>query len=161
MTNHCGTCTACCRIFDIPELEKPAGKWCEHCEIGRGCSIYDSRPQMCRDYECLWLQAQQKGNFPLMGPEARPDKCKVVFTPTTNETIIAAITMPHAPDAWMRGAAKNVVEQLVRGGMAVVAGTPTSTRRTMIDKDGTHEVRLTEPDPVTGMQYNIQDEEQP
>ena len=60
MTNHCGTCTACCRVFAIPALNKPAGQWCQHCDIGVGCKIYNSRPQTCVEYECLWLQSQKR-----------------------------------------------------------------------------------------------------
>ena len=91
MTNHCGTCTACCRIFDIPELKKPAGKWCEHCEIGRGCTIYSERPQMCIDFECLWLLSQKREDSrERLAAELRPDRCKVVFSPSTNDRIMAA-----------------------------------------------------------------------
>src|SRR5436305_14221849 len=41
----CGDCTLCCKLLSITELEKPIGKWCPHCEIGKGCKIYDCRPQ--------------------------------------------------------------------------------------------------------------------
>ena len=89
--NNCGTCTACCRIFEIPELAKPAGKWCEHCEIGRGCTIYNERPAVCQEFECLWLLSQQRDDpREHLAPELRPDRCKVVFSPSTNDRIMAA-----------------------------------------------------------------------
>jgi hypothetical protein len=155
--NNCGTCTACCRVFEIPEIKKAAGTWCEHCAIGRGCTIYEDRPQMCAEFSCLWLMSQQREDpRERFSPELRPDKCKVVFSPSTNEAIIAATTMPGAPLAWERRDVMGVIRNIVSGGMAVVAGAPRSTTRTMIDKDGMHEVRLTEPD-SEGMMWGIPD----
>jgi hypothetical protein len=40
----------------VPEMEKPAGEWCRHCEAGKGCAIYADRPQRCRDFACGYLQ---------------------------------------------------------------------------------------------------------
>lgn len=50
----CGHCTLCCRLPDIDALAKPANQWCDHCREGQGCRIYDRRPQLCRDFLCLW-----------------------------------------------------------------------------------------------------------
>ena len=153
--NNCGTCTACCRIFEIPELAKPAGKWCEHCEIGRGCTIYATRPEVCREFECLWLLSQQRDDpREHLAPELRPDRCKVVFSPSTNDRVMAATTMPGAPTAWQRPDVMAIINRMTSQGMGVVCGAPRSTRRTMIDRNGMHEVRLTEPD-STGMQWNV------
>jgi len=160
MTNHCGTCTACCRIFDIPELSKPAGKWCDHCAIGRGCQIYDSRPPICRGFKCLWLMSQEREDpRERMPVEMRPDKSKVVFHPSTNDNIMAATTMPGAPLAWRNHAAQLVIKRLVANGNSVAVGAPVSNRRVMVDKDGEHEVRMTDPD-ETGMQFMIPEEQQ-
>ena len=37
----CGSCTMCCKLFEINWLDrpKPAGKWCPHCRPGQGCAI--------------------------------------------------------------------------------------------------------------------------
>jgi hypothetical protein len=35
----------CCKVLGITELQKPVGKWCPHCDIGKGCKIYESRPK--------------------------------------------------------------------------------------------------------------------
>jgi len=159
MTNHCGTCTACCRVFAIAEMpEKKAGDWCQHCAIGKGCKVYDTRPQTCMEFECLWLLSQRRED-PLerLPAELRPDRCKVVFSPATNPRIMAATTMPGSPTAWQRPDVLKLIAAMVRGGASVVAGAPASTRRTMIDRDGMHEVRMTEPD-KDGMQWNIPEE---
>src|SRR5579871_2428843 len=51
----CGTCTLCCKVLRVESLEKPQGKWCESCEIGAGCRIYDARPTECRKFLCGYL----------------------------------------------------------------------------------------------------------
>jgi Fe-S-cluster containining protein len=51
----CGGCTACCRPFAIKAVEKPANVWCQHCKVGTGCKIYDTRPNACRGFACAWL----------------------------------------------------------------------------------------------------------
>jgi len=157
--NHCGTCTACCRIFDIPELSKPAGTWCQHCDLGKGCKVYDNRPEVCVDFQCLWLLSQGREDQREQLPQGlRPDRCKVVFSPSTNDMIMAATTLPGAPLAWQKPAVLAIIKLMTDQGMGVVCGAPRSTARTMIDKDGMREVRMTEPD-EDGMQYNIQKEQ--
>ena len=59
-SNRCGSCTMCCRVFAISEFDKPADKWCKHCAMGKGCTIYETRPERCQTYECLWLQSQNR-----------------------------------------------------------------------------------------------------
>lgn len=159
MTNHCGTCTACCRVFDIPQLEKPAGEWCHNCAIGKGCKVYETRPTVCVEFECLWLQSQQRSDPGEALPLAlRPDKCKVVFGPSTDPNVMAALTMPGTPTAWRRKDVRALIDLLVRNNndYAVVCGAPRSTRRTHISRNGEKEVRMTEPD-SDGIQWSIPD----
>lgn len=55
----CGNCNACCVALLIPELDKRPGVWCEHLvqigQKGGQCSIYETRPEPCRKFRCLWL----------------------------------------------------------------------------------------------------------
>lgn len=68
----CGTCTACCKPLAVEELEKPPGEWCMHCDIGKGCRIYEGKPSSCSEYRCEWLKG--------FGDEAsRPDHTKVIL----------------------------------------------------------------------------------
>ena len=53
---QCGTCTSCCTLLEVAEVGTSVNEWCKHCEAGKGCTIYDSRPQMCRSFSCAWLQ---------------------------------------------------------------------------------------------------------
>ena len=63
----CGTCTLCCKVFPVPDLAKPAGKWCQHCQPGKGCRIHETRPEVCRKFFCGWMVS------PGLGPEWKPE----------------------------------------------------------------------------------------
>jgi hypothetical protein len=71
----CGDCVACCILLNIdePELVKPEGAICPNC-TGAGCGIYDTRPQVCRGWNCAWKR------IPSLPPETRPDRLGVMFT---------------------------------------------------------------------------------
>ena len=152
MAGHCGECTQCCRAYAIPEIKKPAGKWCQHCKIGVGCTIYEARPKMCSEYQCLWLHSQERTGREIMALELRPDKCKVVFSLTTDENIIVGLTAPGYPDAWRKEPVRGIINNMLLSGFRVVVGTAASTRKLMLDKFGAREVELSEPD-ENGMQW--------
>ena len=156
MPNHCGECNACCKVFNIPELEKPAGKWCQHCVIGKSCEIYPTRPKACVDFECFWLQSQKQEPRERWAPELRPDKSRVVFSTSTNPRVVSAITMPGAEGAWKRPVILNIIRTLASRGFATVCGGATSTHRTMIDQFGVRKVTLSEPD-ENGVQWGNDD----
>jgi hypothetical protein len=154
MAGECGECTACCRVFAIPEFDKPAGKWCEHCAIGVGCKIYEQRPERCVDYSCLWLLSQQREQpKERLAPELRPDRCRVVIGPTTNPKIMAVTPMPGYPLAWRTGPVRVVIDRLVASGMAVAVQAPLARTSTLVDRYGEREVEMTEPD-ADGMQWS-------
>lgn len=95
----CGSCTMCCKTMGVSDLKpepKPVHVWCRHCEIGRGCSIYESRPTTCREFECIWLQ-DTRGLF---GDEDRPDRLGVVFTTSDDGHGLVAQCDPKRPTAW-------------------------------------------------------------
>ena len=43
-------------MLRVDELAKPAGQDCPHQRGVEGCGIYQTRPPICRGYQCLWLQ---------------------------------------------------------------------------------------------------------
>lgn len=89
----CGPCSLCCKLFEIEELAKPRNRWCAHCRPGHGgCTIYDRRPQVCRDFECLWLADQS------LGPEWQPMRSKIVLGMAHGLLIVS--NDPAYPDAW-------------------------------------------------------------
>ena len=48
---ECTKCGACCVAPDIAALDKPLGLACPHLGPDALCMAYESRPQVCRDYQ--------------------------------------------------------------------------------------------------------------
>lgn len=90
----CGTCTLCCKLFPVPELDKPAGKWCRHIAQGRGCGIHETRPDVCRAFWCQWIENTD------LGPEWKPEKAKFVLSIYPGTQSLAVTVDPAAPSAW-------------------------------------------------------------
>jgi len=93
---QCGTCTMCCKLIEVAELNKPQNVWCSHCAPGKGCRVYDQRPADCRSFNCGWLVDTS------LGESWRPDRAKFVITeePGTGRTFI--VCDATAPGAWRR-----------------------------------------------------------
>ncbi len=72
---QCGECNLCCKVLRVVDplvnFDKPANVWCPHVELGKGCTIYDTRPKPCQEFKCLWL-------LNLVGDKWHPLKTKVV-----------------------------------------------------------------------------------
>jgi len=78
----CGECTACC---DGQLISKSYGN-----EFGQGqkciflvkkkCTIYETRPQVCRNYQCAWTQY-------LLDEDMRPDKCGLMVSVEINNNV--------------------------------------------------------------------------
>lgn len=115
--HNCDGCTACCKVMKIRELNKPAHTWCQHCTIGVGCGIYDTRPESCRVYECVWLQTQRMDKP--IAFELRPDKSRVVSGTTNHGEEIVLYVSPDRPDAWKRGGFEKLVAELLSKGKTV------------------------------------------
>ena len=91
---HCGTCTLCCKLLAVPTLKKPTGKWCEHCDVAKGCRIYDQRPGECRQFTCGFLTLAQ------LSEAWRPSTCKFVLLVVTADKRLVAYIDPGYPNAW-------------------------------------------------------------
>lgn len=84
----------CCKLFRIEELDKPVGEWCRHCDIGRGCRIYDTRPEPCQGFNCGYL------TLPMVGEKWFPAKCRMIVNPSPDGTRIAVVVDNARPHAW-------------------------------------------------------------
>ena len=136
---ECGECRLCCKIMGVPELDKPMNVWCKHV-CNTGCSIYEKRPQSCRDFVCVWLGG-------LTPEKERPDKVKVVGwiqrIPDTENGVLTVVFAEAAPGA----AAKKQVQTYIA--MMMDEGTPvaiipfgSNTRRLYCTKGHKLEVAL-------------------
>lgn len=92
----CDSCTLCCKVIGVPALAKPRGQDCSHCDIGRGCRIYASRPGACADFYCSYLLS------PALGEEWKPLTSKLVLGYMADADVILIYTDPDHPDAWRK-----------------------------------------------------------
>ena len=92
----CGSCTLCCKVYDVPDAGATAGNWCPNCLPGRGCKIYDSRPQQCRAFHCLWITQD------FLGPDWKPDKARFVLTMDAATRWLFVQADPGAAQAWRK-----------------------------------------------------------
>ena len=108
----CGTCTLCCKVYDVPALDKPAGTWCRHCMPGRGCGIHETRPQHCRSFHCLWMTQDW------LGPEWKPERSKLVLSVDPATRFMFVQVDPGAPAAWKRDPFYRQIKQWAASGLA-------------------------------------------
>jgi uncharacterized protein len=65
---ECTRCGACCVAPDIAALDKPLGLRCPHLTRENLCAVYESRPNVCRDY-------------------AADELCRLIDAPTLEERV--------------------------------------------------------------------------
>jgi hypothetical protein len=108
----CGSCTLCCKVFDIAEIQKPAGKWCRHCTPGRGCGVYETRPEQCRAFHCVWMTTD------FLGPEWKPERCAFVRSvdPATQNLLVQVD--PGRPTAWKAEPYQSQLRRWAEAGLA-------------------------------------------
>jgi Fe-S-cluster containining protein len=107
----CSGCEECCIMPSIPELNKPKQTRCKHlCVIGKGCSIHRRRPNVCKDFQCVW-------SYGKLSNKNRPDNIgmisyyvdthlgKTVFV--TETRVNAYVENPIAKDEIIEFAEKN------------------------------------------------------
>jgi hypothetical protein len=94
-SRQCGSCTLCCKLLGIAALEKPRNSWCRHCAPGKGCGIYETRPEECRAFFCGWITSAD------LGEEWRPDRAKLLLAREAGGRIVVHCDAA-APGAWRR-----------------------------------------------------------
>lgn len=92
----------------VDDLDKPRDTWCTHCDKGKGCKIYDTRPQGCRDFNCLWLQGVGE-------EELRPDKSWVVLSGLLRVNVDVG-----RPDAWRDSRFQVLIDDVLTEGKQVM-----------------------------------------
>ena len=127
---ECGTCTDCCTIFAVSELEKGMYETCVHvCQAG--CAIYAERPEPCRAFRCQWLRGllEVDGTVDL---GLRPDVSGVVldYQPQTpyGDAYAAWEVEPGASD---REPARSVIEGLREHYLVMIATRSATGRKGM------------------------------
>ena len=102
----CGSCKLCCKVLSIVELQKPKDQWCRHCEIGRGCKIYEDRPDECRNFYCGYLTS------PDLKDHWFPATSKLVVVSELDGARVAIHVDPGRPHAWREEPFYSEIKQL-------------------------------------------------
>jgi hypothetical protein len=93
--------------FTAPFI-KPVNQWCGHCASGKGCQIYDTRPEQCMSYTCMWLAR----DLPL---ELKPNRCGVIIEPLPQDDRVALRVEPHKfSTAWRQPAVMAFIKTVMR-----------------------------------------------
>jgi len=92
----CGTCSLCCKVYSVQELNKPAGRWCIHSVPGLGCANHADRPPVCSQFFCSWLVDLN------LGPEWKPEVCRFVLSADPAYQALTLMVDPGMPLAWKR-----------------------------------------------------------
>jgi uncharacterized protein len=111
----CGECSMCCKVLDIDELQKPAGPFCPNCIAGGGCKIYADRPDVCRDFICLWKDDRS------LSPQMRPDRVGTILMEDDDSQEYRAVCDPDTPLAWRTPLVFKHLVAMAKSGRVVVA----------------------------------------
>jgi len=119
----CGECTVCCTVMaiDKPDIQKQAGVTCRHCH--GGCTIYETRPKLCRDFHCGWRQ------LPILDDGWRPDRSGVFveIEVIEQETALSLILVGNALKTVRQPWFIDFVATGVRGHVPLYLGIPGPT----------------------------------
>jgi len=125
---RCGDCSLCCKLMPMPELNKPAGKRCQHQRHGLGCAIFARRPMACQAWSCRWLVNDDTADL------RRPDRSLYVIdvmpdyvTARPNDggepynvPVVQIWCDAHSPDAWRDPALLAYLDRRGRDGTAAL-----------------------------------------
>jgi Fe-S-cluster containining protein len=109
LVRECDDCALCCKLLSVASLGKPAGVWCTHCTSHRDCAIYESRPQVCRDFVCAYLL------MPKLDERWKPSVCHFVLS-VESDTEMNVVVDSNRPDAWRKEPFYGRFKQWARAG---------------------------------------------
>ena len=133
----CGTCSLCCKLTYIPELNKSIDTWCRHARPGSGgCSIYSERPASCQSFICGWLSGARE-----FGDEWFPARCKMIVTrrePRYNLAERGALVTvdPASSNVWRR---EPYYQQLLEWAQRMVVEIRVGRRCIRLNADGSEQ----------------------
>jgi hypothetical protein len=113
MSRECGKCSLCCKVMGVPEVKKDF-EWCPHCKPGcGGCTIYEKRPERCRDFNCQWLIDTRFGEY------WYPLKSKIIVdTKLAGETMVVSFVVDHDyPNRWREEPWFSDIKKIAKAGL--------------------------------------------
>jgi hypothetical protein len=104
----------------VPEVKEDF-QWCPHAKPGTACgacSIYETRPDRCRDFHCQWLV---DSNF---GPHWFPKTAKIVVDHKVDGDggVVYFVVDPACPGRWKEEPYFSDIKTIARTGLAGVRG---------------------------------------
>ncbi len=102
----------CCTVLRVDELKKLGGVACAALAPSGGCGIYAKRPQICRAYQCLWLQGK-------LDLDDRPDQLGAVLDLTFEAGAPLLAIREAVPGATNTNPRLRVVAERYRAAMPV------------------------------------------
>lgn len=167
----CGACAECCTWLGIEELKKWTGQTCKHLDGRRPearCKIYESRPEACVAYFCMW-----RAGF---GPaELQPHLSGLLITPyqrldkgSGGGPESAAVTILITDEKKAETLQHTVVMELIMLGVTEIRLINPKSKKAMLYKDGeifrcrilpakTYEELVFETDGVAIARYEMRD----
>ena len=97
---NCDGCTLCCKLMPIKSENKLAFEWCKFCNPKEGCTIYDTRYEECKVYQCLWTWAD--GTLGELIKDFKPNKVKFLMNFNQKTQAIEITNDPAFPNAWKK-----------------------------------------------------------
>jgi Fe-S-cluster containining protein len=116
---ECGSCSACCTVLGVHEIEKGTYEACQHLSEA-GCGIYADRPGSCRTFECQWLRGMLEVDGTI-DTDLRPDSCGVIFEyqpGTAFGEVFKAWEVE--PGASARGQARKIIRGLEEASLVII-----------------------------------------
>ena len=113
-TRECGDCNMCCKLPEIPSINKKSYSWCKNCNIGEGCNIYEKRPEKCKEFVCLYVTGLT---------DLKPNKCGFFIFPeletSVKHKIFTMYSEPHKLDSIPKSIMQdNKLSQMVKDNWA-------------------------------------------
>ena len=95
----CGDCNMCCKLPEIPSIKKQSFDWCNNCDVGKGCKIYNDRPKKCKDFHCAYTL-----NF----TELKPNKCGFFIFPENKDSYKEKVFTVYCEEHRLNNFVKNI-----------------------------------------------------
>jgi hypothetical protein len=112
----CNGCTLCCKVLRVAELDKPKGEYCRHCAAGAGCTIYETRFDVCRAFHCGYLTT------PEIGEHWHPAVSHMIVVPELGGERISVNVDTDWPEIWREPRYHDDLRQWARWGAAAMVG---------------------------------------
>jgi len=94
----------------VPPLEKKPHQECPHC--ANGCTIYESRPELCRKFLCGYLVDAS------IDETWKPNRCHFIMVQRRDQNCVIVQVDPNHPDAWKKHPYYSALIRLARKGAA-------------------------------------------